>query len=45
MDRGKKDKWLDTLLSVQLGLNRGRTETRGNKVGYYFRLYFFFHFM
>lgn len=41
MDRGKKDKWLDTLLSVQLGLNRGRTETRGNKVGYYFRLYFF----
>lgn len=42
---GKKDGWLDTMLSFQLGLNCGRAEARGNDVGYYFRWYIFFNFM
>lgn len=40
MDEQKRDGWLDTLLSLQLDLNGGKVEVRGNEVKYYYRLFF-----
>lgn len=39
MDEQKKGGWLASVLALQLDLNGGRAEGRGNEARYYYRLF------